>query len=159
MHSHSSTFARFAGTVWLCVTLGLCAGCGSAADSGNDAGAASACLASVYLDCQPLYQPTFDNIFDNRIGVTCGAASTGRSCHSNEGAMGGLVMADKETAYAALLGEGGGKKRVVAGDPECSLLARRIESSDPDFVMPPGSPLSDAERRAILLWIANGAQR
>ena len=72
--------------------------------------------------------------------------------------MGGLIFADEDSAYAALLGEGGGKSRVVAGDAACSLMIERLDATDAK-VMPPGAPLADAERCAIAQWIQNGAKR
>jgi hypothetical protein len=36
---------------------------------------------------------------------------------------------------------------------------KRLESSDPDWVMPVGDPLPEGERCAIAQWIANGAAR
>lgn len=49
---------------------------------------------------------------------------------------------------------------VDAKDPARSELLRRIESSDPDVVMPPaghGRKLSDVEKQTIRLWIEQGA--
>ena len=120
-----------------------------------------ACLETLELDCQPAYPPTFRNLFDNELGNTCGASSTGSSCHSARGAMNGLVLETFDAAYAELLGEADDDPaRVRPGDPECSLLLQRLESTDPQFNMPPGaSSLPENVRCAFRQWIANGAEK
>ena len=51
------------------------------------------------------------------------------------------------TAYRMLLGQEGGRPRVSAGDPACSVLAKRLLSSDPAYRMPKGpTPLLPAEK-------------
>lgn len=51
-------------------------------------------------------------------------------------------------------------RRVSLGDPGCSALLRRVESSDPDFRMPPGNaPLSGPDRCSIQRWVTEGAKR
>jgi hypothetical protein len=116
-----------------------------------------ACLDELELECAVTYEPTFEAIFENRIQGTCGGG--GRSCHSSSGAHAGLVMDEIDLAYDGLLGLDGSKARVLPGDPECSLMVRRLESNDEDFQMPPGDKLSEGERCAIRQWIANGAAR
>lgn len=111
---------------------------------------------TVDLACDPLYEPVFDEIFSRTLKPTCGVA--GSSCHSAQGRKNGLAFADPDEAYELLLGSDG-NPRVVPGDPECSLLISRLESDDPAFQMPPGAPLSEAERCVIRQWIANGAER
>lgn len=105
--------------------------------------------------CQPLYDPTFDNVYEKTLAKTC--ALSGSSCHSAEGAQGGLSFESADAAYEHLTG--GGDPKVKSGDAACSLLVERIESTDDATLMPPGSPLSDAERCAIEQWIQNGAKR
>ena len=107
--------------------------------------------------CDPLYPPTYDNVFSRTLEVKC--ALSGGACHSAEGAMGGLIYEDPDEAYGLLVGDGGGDRPVLPGDPACSELVRRITSRDPDVQMPPGNRLSDQERCAIIQWIANGAER
>lgn len=103
--------------------------------------------------CTPLYPPTFDNIYARTLEPSCGVS--GSSCHSSDGAKAGLVFADPDDAYAALL-----DGRVEPDDPSCSLLVKRIESTDRGFKMPPGSrEMADGERCAIEQWIADGAAR
>ena len=67
----------------------------------------------------------------------------------------GLVLEDVETAFRLLREHG----RALPGDPQCSLATQRIESSDVDFMMPPGLPLPPGVKCAIVQWIAHGAQR
>jgi hypothetical protein len=112
-----------------------------------------ACIEIDVTACTPTYEPTFDNVFSRTLEPGCGVA--GGSCHAPEGAKGGLVLAEADEAHAALL-----DGRVVPGDPGCSLLVRRIESTDRAFKMPPGSrTLSAGDRCAIEQWIADGALR
>lgn len=139
-------------TLWLVLALALPA-CGKKDDEPS-----SACLSELSLDCSPTYAPTFRAIFDNRLQVTCGAG--GRSCHSSTGQQAGLVLDDFDAAYDSLLGQGeAARARVIPGDPECSLLEQRLESRDPNFVMPVGSRLAAGELCAIRQWIAGGAKK
>lgn len=54
-----------------------------------------------------------------------------------------------------------GVAALVPGDAAASELVRRIQSHDPDTVMPPPSakkrPLDEAERAALVRWIEEGA--
>ncbi|HLU68918.1 MAG TPA: c-type cytochrome domain-containing protein [Kofleriaceae bacterium] len=115
------------------------------------------CLDQVAVDCAPLYEPTYDEIFARTLLPTCGQEGT--ACHAPEGARAGLVFADPDQAYSLLLGEGGAPARVLPDQPECSPLLVRIESDDRSFQMPPGQMLSEAERCAIRKWVAAGAPR
>lgn len=115
------------------------------------------CVDGLSTQCSPLYPPTFDDIYTRTLHPTC--AQEGSSCHSSQGMMGGLVFEDEDTAYDLLLGRVDGRARVEPGDPSCSLIVEHLESTDPSFVMPPGAPLSDAEKCAFIQWIAMGAQR
>jgi hypothetical protein len=146
-------------TVWASLLIGVATlGACTADDSDGGAGmSGGACLAPLDLECTPAYEPTFDQIYDRRIRGTC--ATGGGNCHGAEGNKGGLTMADADGAYNALLGVGLGHARVIAGDPECSVLIKRLESDDLSFVMPLGRPLSAGERCTIRQWVANGAER
>ncbi|MFO0591028.1 MAG: c-type cytochrome domain-containing protein [Polyangiaceae bacterium] len=131
-------------------SIALASGCGQPSNSGS-----GECVAD--LDpaaCSPLYPPTFDNVYARTLAKTC--ALSGGSCHAAEGQAGGLSFESADAAYEHLTS--GTKPRVIAGDAACSLIVERIEATD-DRVMPPGSPLSDAERCAVEQWIENGAQR
>lgn len=110
----------------------------------------------VSTSCDPLYEPTFDNVWQNTLVASCAVGST---CHTAGANRGGLTLDDADGAYDELLGASGDDARVLPGDPGCSELIRRIVSEDSGEVMPPGGQLSDAERCAIIQWIANGAER
>jgi hypothetical protein len=111
----------------------------------------------VSSSCAALYPPTFDDIFSRTLQPTCAAG--GSSCHAPAGGQGGLSFVDADQSHAALLAEGDDGPRVTPGDASCSLLMMRLESSDEDFQMPPGSPLSAEERCVFVQWIAAGAKR
>jgi hypothetical protein len=145
--------------VVLLVLMLLAAACGDDAADVADDGAVPGCLDPLPLDCEPTFAPTFAAFYRNQIRTTCGASSTGTSCHAGPDGQLGLVLADEDSAYDYLLGEVDGRARVIPGDPECSILVQRLESSDPDFVMPVGMPLLAGERCAVRQWIANGAER
>jgi len=117
------------------------------------------CVANLSLDCKPLYDPPiYQTIFDRTLHPTC--ASGSGTCHTSDAAKGGLVFENADAAYALLLGTTDGRKRVLAGDPACSLVMIRLSSGDPAVHMPPGTTfLPDAERCAIAQWIAAGAKR
>ena len=108
--------------------------------------------------CTPQYEPTFDNVFHRTLVPSC--ALGGRSCHSTEGAQGGIAFDDIDQSYALLVGENpSGAPRVNREDPACGELVRRIESTDASLRMPPGPGLSEEEKCAIELWIIQGANR
>jgi len=110
-----------------------------------------ACVEAVASDCQPLYQPTFDEVFARTLTPRC--AINGGACHSGSNAKKGLRMDEIEEAYSLLVNGG----RVLPGDSACSLLSIRLEGGG--GVMPPGAQLSEAERCAVQTWVANGAKR
>jgi hypothetical protein len=108
-------------------------------------------------DCDVVWRD-YDAFFDNVLSPTC--ASGGTACHGEDGGQNGLFLFDRNEAYDYLIGDADGRARVIADDPECSLLMQRIESDDDEFRMPPGpTPLSDAVRCSIVTWIAQGAER
>lgn len=109
------------------------------------------------VECTPLYEPTFDEIFTRTLAPSCGVE--GSSCHSADGARAGLIFEDPDQAYDLLLGQSGSEPRVIPGDADCSVLSVRVSSSNLGRQMPPGEPLSSGEQCAIIQWIANGAQR
>jgi hypothetical protein len=108
-----------------------------------------ACI-TVDPTCAPLYEPTFDNVYSHTLRDTCG--STRSSCHSAAGKQGGMSFEDEAHAYGALLAG-----RVVPGDPGCSKMIVRTDSPGADYQMPPGDPLSEPERCALIQWVAAGA--
>ncbi len=81
-------------------------------------------------------------------------------CHGPDaGARKRELRLDLEDGSRALLKDG--QRAIVPGDPAASELARRIQASDPDEVMPPPSlnrPLSDAEKGILLRWVREGAK-
>jgi hypothetical protein len=101
--------------------------------------------------CAPLYQPTFENVFNTTVRMTCGYQLG--SCHSASGA-GNMSLVDAPTAYASLL-----DGRVTPGDPGCSELIVRTSAPGKSYQMPPGSGtgLSAPERCALIQWVQAGA--
>ena len=108
-----------------------------------------ACIV-VDTGCAPLYAPTFDNIYNMTLRDTCGSQRT--SCHSAAGMSGGMSFQDEAHAFAALR-----NGRVVPGDPACSKMIVRTDSPGAPYQMPPGDPLSAAERCVLIQWVAAGA--
>lgn len=129
--------------------------CGDDNGEGGAGMNGSACLAALELDCTPTYPPTFDNIYNRLIDDTCAVSA----CHSPASNAGNLSFGDADAAYATLLNERREEPLVIPGDPECSVLMKRLESTDRDFVMPARTPLQPNERCAIRQWVANGAER
>ena len=81
------------------------------------------------------------------------------SCHGPDAAkrQGGLRL--DEPAGASLLLDSG-SRGIVPGDTAASAVLSRIESTDPDLVMPPphvGKPVTAAEAELLGRWIADGA--
>ena len=128
----------------------LLAACGGPADL--------PCVQNLSTNCQPLFDPqTFTMIYTEILHPTC--ASGHGTCHTTDFAPRGLVFEDQQTSYNLLLGLNGAPVRVTPGDPSCSLLMRRLQSSDSSTRMPPGNtPLTQPQLCAISKWIANGAQ-
>lgn len=113
--------------------------------------------AEVTTECAPLYEPTFENVFNTTLQPRCGVA--GSACHAREGAQGGLILADIDEAYDMLAGNGGHPRRVDSETLGCGELLSRLASSEPSRLMPPASPLSEAELCAITQWVAMGGNR
>lgn len=111
----------------------------------------------VPASCNPLYPPTFANVFDNTLLPTCG--SDAGSCHGPNARQAGLLFAEASESHALLLGERDGRARVKPGDPSCSKLIVRTHSLGKPWQMPPGEPLSGPERCAIAEWVRSGAER
>lgn len=145
----------------LSVIAFACAGCGGGKAAMKDAGNTDAgtCPTKVSLDCQVAFMPTYSEIYSNLLLKTCGAPSTGTSCHGPDGAQDGLVLSDKQKAYDFLMGKTDPiPPLVVPGRPDCSILVQRLESDDPNFRMPLGqTKLSEGVRCAVRKWIKAGA--
>jgi polyvinyl alcohol dehydrogenase (cytochrome) len=103
--------------------------------------------------------------------VGTGCTGTGL-CHGGGG--GKLDMHDQASAYMNLVGVAAmgtnpdnsgnncadsGLQRVVAGDPDNSLLIQKVEGSQPcGTAMPPGGKLSDENIGRLRAWVENGAK-
>jgi hypothetical protein len=126
---------------WLVALTALAFGCSS--------DGIPACI-TVDTSCAPLYAPTFDNVYTTTLKNTCG--SDVNACHSAAGARGGVSFATEEAAYVSLIhGE------VTPGDPSCSEMVVITSAVGARYQMPPGDPLSPAERCALVQWVAAGA--
>jgi hypothetical protein len=114
--------------------------------------------------------PTWGAIWSEIIvGTGCNG---GALCHG--GTVGMLQMVDKNESYAALrmpaMGMNlnlmpphcadSGLMRIVPGNPDMSLLVRKVEMMMPGCgtVMPPNPPMLTAmQQMQIRMWVANGA--
>lgn len=81
------------------------------------------------------------------------------ACHGpdDKARQGELRLDTQEGAYA----EHSGSRAVVPGKPESSALIARIQSADPDLVMPPpktGHKLTAVQRELLTQWIKDGAK-
>jgi hypothetical protein len=113
------------------------------------------CVQGLTPSCQAQYDPpTFDTIYAKILHPTC--ASGSGTCHTADAAKGGLVYEDPDTAYKLLV-DG---RHVIPGDPGCSLIMKRLTSTDPNYHMPPGSiSITPGEECTIVQWILAGAKR
>ncbi len=115
---------------------------------------ADVALDKASLECEPLYEPSYDNVFAITLKPTC--AKSGVSCHASTGHQGGLAFENADEAYRQLLES---TQVVRAGDAACSALVGRIRATDGKVRMPPGRSLVRSEQCAVLRWIQNGAKR
>jgi hypothetical protein len=106
---------------------------------------------AVTLGCQPIYEPTFENIHRQTLMTQC--AIGGGACHLAAGRKGNLSLEGEDEAFHGLVRDG----RVLPGEPECSPLVHRI-SGVHGAMMPPGSVLTKGEQCAISIWIEMGAE-
>lgn len=128
--------------------------------AGDDAPASSTCLAQFTGTCEPSLDPTFSEVYSKLLEPRCGGPGAGNACHGKTGLQGGLGLYDIDTAYEALLGHAGNHAEVMPGDPECSPLMERLETSDLERRMPRGAAqLPAGVRCAVRLWIESGAKR
>ena len=132
----------------------------AAACGGDDGGDVSAECVSLPETCTPSFDSDYDTIYRNVLSQRCGTASGSMNCHGPAGNQGNLNLGDADSAYTGLLGSSGAHARVIAGDPECSLLMQRLETDDQVKRMPRGeAKLAEGARCAIQRWIAEGAVR
>jgi len=132
---------------------------GCSAGEGSSAPADPPCVTGLTTSCAATYAPpTFDTIFTAILQPNC-AVGTG-TCHTPDFAAGGVVFADASAAYETLLAPDGGTALVLADDPGCSTLMKRLESTDPSYHMPRGpSSLSAGDLCTVVQWISSGAAR
>ncbi len=124
----------------------LGAGAAGAAGAAGGAGGAGATL-----------EPKFSVVQEKVFQVSCAFGS----CHGANGA-GGLTL-EAGKSYAQLVGVdsvvNSGQKRVVAGDPEGSLLYKCLLGPSGNVEqMPKGAPLDQARIDVVKQWIAAGAK-
>jgi len=146
---HTLSFALVVGAM----SLTHCSG-----DSDVNPPAPPPCVDNLNVDCTELRfnPPIYSTIFQQIIQPQC---TLGSSCHSADAAMGGLVLVNADDTYDRLLGLKGGTKYVLPRDPKCSPLMVRLESTDPNYVMPRGSRLTEPELCDFVQWIKQGAQK
>jgi len=63
-----------------------------------------------------------------------------------------MSFQDQQHAFDALRAG-----RVVPGNPGCSKMIVRTDSPGASYQMPPGDPLSEAERCVLIQWVLAGA--
>lgn len=85
------------------------------------------------------------------------------SCHSSSSALGGLDLeSDPWAAVVGVTSAAYGVPLVTAGDPDASLLLRKLEGTqgaDEGSSMPPGSSVSPDVVAVFRTWIADGADQ
>jgi hypothetical protein len=115
------------------------------------------CVSGLTPECAATYSPpAFAMIFTGILQPNC-AVGTG-TCHTPDFDAGGLVFADQTRAYDLLVAPDGGTAYVTPGDPGCSTLMKRLESTDPSYHMPRGPNfLSSGDLCTIVQWISQGA--
>lgn len=116
------------------------------------------------------FEPTWTVVYQRVIAPSCASAI---GCHGPEPRSAGLDLSTEAAGYASLVGVPAstdilsgaacgdmGITRVVAGDPDGSLLVQKLEGSQPcGSAMPFGPALTDAALTAIRDWIEMGATR
>ena len=94
-----------------------------------------------------------EHFFETRIRPVL--AKSCYECHSEDAKRirGGL----KVDSLAALLEGGASGPALLVGDPDKSELINAIRYTDPDFAMPPDSPLDPQEVADLEYWVQQGA--
>jgi hypothetical protein len=105
-----------------------------------------------------------------------GGCSGGPFCHGSGSVTGGLDMSDKDKTYDLLINaaagattlppsmapncKDSGKKRVVPGMPDMSLMLEKMEKMMPSCgtVMPPGGMIEASKIQQVRMWIMLGAK-
>jgi hypothetical protein len=141
---------RFVPSLLVCLVFAACG------DDGDDT--ELPCVENLDAQCTAGIAPTWDDVYKHVIEARCGGSS-GVSCHGPDGLKGGLALYNKTVAYEGLVGGAGGEPRVIPGDPACSELMKRLETSNEALRMPAGgAPVPPTDRCAIQKWIAAGAE-
>jgi hypothetical protein len=146
----------------------------SAGSSGASAGSSgSAGSGMAFVPGSPTYAAVYQEVF---VATGC---SGGPFCHGSGSVTGGLDMTNKDMTYTLLIDvpagsmslpttmpvppncKDGGKKRVVPGNPDMSLLVEKIEQDKPSCgtVMPPSGKIAPAKIQQVRTWIMNGAKK
>jgi hypothetical protein len=144
------------------------AGMGAAGMLAAGSGAAGM-AAPMFVPGSPTWSAVFQEII---VGTGCNGGPT---CHASTAA-GQLKMSMKNDSFMALVGvkamgvnlvmttapacKDTTLMRVVAGDPNASLLYKKVSSATPDCggKMPPSGALAPEKVEQIRLWIMNGAK-
>ena len=131
-----------------------------ACEGSDDDTAAPQCIPYDATACTPQFPAQFDRLHAELLLPVCGVQ--GGACHANtdaEGAAGGLIIvADLDETYATLLDADAAFVRPE--DVACSPLLARVNTSEPEVLMPPGTtPLADGLRCALAQWVEAGAPR
>ncbi len=133
----------------------MTSGCGSKDATGGEPTCLSTPANAACTD--PLYPPTFENLFTETLFPTCSHSDLG-GCHGGSNPEAGLKLDDIDTAYADLLATNAeGQRRVIPGDVSCGKVIVRLESVGDPWSMPPGDHLDDQTLCAIVQWIKKGA--
>lgn len=118
-------------------------------------------------------KPTWSAIYDEV--VVAGGCSGSAMCHGGDVGLDGLSLQTKSSAYAALIDvkamgsnlTSGGTNckdvdivRAVPGDPDNSLLVKKLEGTQPcgDSMPPGGLRLKDEQLKQVRDWVQQGAQ-
>jgi polyvinyl alcohol dehydrogenase (cytochrome) len=118
-------------------------------------------------------KPTWSAIYDEI--VVAGGCTGSSMCHGGDVGVGSLSLQTKSSAFAALINvkamgsnlTPGGTNckdvniiRVMPGDPDNSLLVKKLEGTQPcgDSMPPGGLKLKDAQLKQVRDWVQQGAQ-
>jgi hypothetical protein len=150
------------------------ASAGSSGASAGSSGASAGSSGASGMDFVP-GSPTFKAIFKEVFTDT--GCNGGAFCHGSGSVTGGLDMTERDKTYMLLVGvdaaamslpttmpvpphcKESGKKRVVAGNPDMSLLVEKMEKAMPSCgtLMPPSGMIAAAKIQQVRTWIMNGA--
>ena len=139
-------------TAGLVITLSACGG-----DDAPPLPSPAPCVDDIDTSCSLLFSPpVYSTLYTEVIVKSCALSA---SCHAVGSRSSYVTFGDADATYRTLLGLDGGPKHVIPGDPQCSPMTARLESDDPNFVMPQGMKMSAPARCNFVQWIAEGAQK